>query len=123
EGPTWSCLSALASPCERTTSRLADAVKRSPVSAVGDSQQLGDARQLHPWPAARPACRTLMLVDHLPVVVGDKLRLPLHQPLGDRLGMVLGEVGELGTAEIGDQRVDSFLRVALVAPITPVGPR
>ncbi len=76
----------------------------------------------HPRTAVRLAGCALVLVDQLPVVVGDQLRLALQQPLHQLLGVVRVDIGQLRARQVRDQGVDGLLRVALVAADHPGGP-
>ena len=62
---------------------------------MADAQQFRDAGQFDPRTAVRLTGRPFVLVDQLPVVVSDQLRLPLQQPLHQLLGVVLADLWKL----------------------------
>ena len=64
-------------------------------------------------PCGSPA-DAFVLVDQLPVVVGDQLRLALQQPLGQRLGVVGAKSASSRAAQVREQGVDGVLGVLLV---------
>jgi hypothetical protein len=61
---------------------------------VADVQQLGQVRQFHPRPSMRLTARSFMLVDQLPVRIGDNLGLSGVQPIGELVGAVGAKVGQ-----------------------------